>query len=127
MVRPAGVLIVLALAVAVIGEARLYKVTKSEAGTTTTFTTAFDRDLDGHWSALDAEFLRVTHRLAAHHGIDLVSYIWAQLRFAYLPDDAPADLPTADAPRLVNQRAAAAMDVGERSDTGEAFAALASG
>ncbi len=112
---------------AVIGEAWLYKVSKSEAGTTTTFTTAFDRDLDAYWSPLDAEFLRVTNRLAAHHGIDLVSYFWAQLLFAYLPDDSPADLPTADARRLANQRATAAMDGGERSDTGEAFAALANG
>jgi len=84
------------------------------------------REVFGFWSPLDVKFLRILARAAREGGIELLAVSRSRYLFAYLdffdPQNYRATARTLDA--LSAQRAAAAMQRGELTDTGRAFGAL---
>ena len=84
------------------------------------------REAFGFWSPLDVKFLRTLAHAARDAGIDLLAISRSRYLFAYLdffdPQSYRASARVLDA--LAGQRAGAAIERGELTDTGRAFGAL---
>jgi len=109
-----------------LSEAWLYKGGAGEPFKGAADANALAREAFGFWSPLDVKFLRATAHAARASGVELLGVSRPQYFFAYLDFFDPATY-RARALLLIElaaQRAAAATQRGELTDTGRAFGAM---
>ncbi len=111
----------------IIGEAWLYKASRSELRWGAASGPIFARDVFSFWAPLDQKFIEALVRWAAAEVIEFLSFFWSTYLFAYL-DYTPAHEPLSPA-RLLQLADAAAENIsrGAMSPTGAYYRALIAG
>jgi hypothetical protein len=109
----------------IVGEARLYKASRSELRWGAASGPIFARDVFDFWAPLDQAFIETIMRWASAKGVEFLSFFWSKYFFAYV-DYAPAQerLSPVHLLHLTDAAAVASLLRGELSSTGIRYRTL---